>query len=267
MGKAIPGQLARNPWLGVDMHIVANYAGEDGSDRAFYSDLTPKFSRYLAKRVKDARQNLITISGPPGTGKSTLGIDIFRLLDPDGDLEASYVYGPDDFARVLSDGPRPGRVLLFDEGSVILGSANSTTAEGKAVFTMLETLRSWGMTIIICIPQFARLNRAVAAQLVDFRIECPDKPIVVDGTPISARGTYELFIPVYSRWGDKPGPLYFQCIGAGVYDKLPKALDEQYQTIKLRHQTALVSNFVKYGKINPSKEDIRREARRKEAEA
>lgn len=266
MTKAIPGTITYCPYLDVNLHGLRDYTGDDGGVNALYSDLTEKFARYLRKRIKDKRQNIVVISGPTGSGKSTLGIRLIRLMNPDINLEECYIYGYTDFAKVLADGPQQGgRILLFDEGSVILNSLSGQSAEGNGIIVLLDILRSWGMTIIICLPKFTDLNARARAHLVDFRIECPDKTLVPG---YSARGMYELYAPNYNKWSKKSNSIFYDCIGAGLFPRMDKKLAEEYEATKLQHQLHIVNNYIEFGKINPTRADIeRREKQKAKAES
>lgn len=238
MTAPIPGEVVFNPFLKCNMHKVADY--EDG-ERAIYSDMLPKFAAHLKRRIKNHYQNIITIDGKPGSGKSNLMIQLALELDPKLDLDDSYVLEDLDFSerleRIMSM-ENKSNINLFDEGSFILNSINSRRAEDNGIVVLLDTLRSWEMTSIICIPKFAHLNKRVVDHLIDYRIVCPRKPLIPG---YKARGFYEIYAPNQNDWTDKT---YWDCIGAGVYKKLPSNIEEPYKRIKAERQKTIVTSYV-----------------------
>lgn len=238
MTAPIPGEVVFNPILRVNMHKVAEY--DDGS-RAVYSDMLEQFARHLKRRIKNKWQNVIVITGTPGSGKSTIGIRLAKLLDPEIDLEDSYIYYYSDLKdrmRRIRNQENHSMINIFDEGSVILNSMNSRSKDDNGIVVLLDILRSWGMTTIICIPSFEDLNKRVRAHLVDYWIQCPVQALIPG---YNARGFYEIYQPKHTQWSDKT---YWNCLGAGVFSKLPKEVEKEYIKIKTKHQNEQVDRYI-----------------------
>lgn len=238
MTKPIPGELVRNPYLNAKMHAIAYY---DNDRKAIYSDMMEKFVAHLKKRNKNHWQNVIVISGPTGSGKSTFMIELAKMMDPDLDLESSYVYYNSDLKkrlRKIRNGEDVGKINLFDEGSVILNSMNARSKSDNGIVVLLDILRSWEMTTIICIPSLPDLNKRVKAHLIDYWIQCPEEPLIGG---YKARGFFEIYRPRRSEWSEKT---YWECIGAGVYGKLPEELENEYLEVKKRHQNEQVDLYI-----------------------
>lgn len=238
MTKAIPGTVVFNPYLRVQMHKIADY--QDG-ERAIYSDMMDKFVRHLKNRIKNHHQNLITIEGRTGSGKSTLAVEMARTLYPTLDLDDSYIYYNRDLAnrlkRILNN-TNTSKVNFLDEGSVILNSLNSRRSDDNDIVTLLDTLRSWGMTTIICIPKFAHLNKRVVDHLVDYRVVCPSQPLLPG---FNSRGFYEIYKQRDNQWSENA---YWDCIGAGVYRAMPPDIAKEYEAIKRQHQNQIVNDYI-----------------------
>lgn len=238
MTRAIPGEAVRNPFFNSKMYAIAYYRNDQ---RAIYSDLLPKFVSHIKKRNQKHWQNIIVITGKPGSGKSNLMLQIAMALYPDIDMEKALIYSNQDFRRRLKailNGEDVGKINLFDEGSVILNAMNARRSDDNGIVTLLEILRSWEMTTIICIPAYKRLNKALRTNLVDYWIQCPRQPLV-EG--YKSRGFYEIYTPTESEWTDNT---YWNCIGAGVYGPLRPEVDEVYQSIKMQHQREQVANYL-----------------------
>lgn len=206
--------------------------------RGVYADMLEKLAAHIRRRAANKRQTVVVITGRPGTGKSTGGIRLARLIDPEWELETGYIYGADDLRALLKAGKGRRSINLFDEGSVAFNSLNSNARDDKGMVVLLDTLRSWEMTTIICIPSFYDLNKRIRDHLVDFWIQCPEKPLIRGK---EARGYFEAYAPSTIEW---TGKTFWNFLGAGKFAALPTDLDEQYQQLKFDHQMRLVRAFI-----------------------
>lgn len=206
--------------------------------RGVYEDMLAKLASLIRRRTNNKRQTVIVITGRTGTGKSTCAIQLARLIDPEWDLEESYVYGADDLRELLKAGRGHRNVNLFDEGSVSFNSLKSNARDDRDMVVLLDILRSWEMTTIICIPSFYDLNKRIREHLVDFWIQCPERPLI-KGKP--ARGYFEAYAPSFIEW---TGKTFWNFLGAGKFTPLPRELDETYQQIKYDHQMKQVRAFI-----------------------
>lgn len=218
------------------MDAVGFYGPDE--DRGVYFDMLPKLAKLLRQRAeKGDYQNVIVIEGRTGSGKSTLAMQLALLLDPDFDIRESYIYTMSDLwnkIRRAQGGIRGmSPVNLLDEGTVALNAKNSLRREDKAAIVMLQIMRSFNWTTIICVPSFGDLNKAIREQLVDFRIMCPDKPLLKDG--FKSRGFFEVYRPKFPKFSEF-GSIFWQLIGAGVYDDLRPDVRAAYRQVKLEHQ-------------------------------
>lgn len=231
------GTKAYNKYLKQDMDAVGFYGPDE--DRGVYFDMLPKLAKFLRKRAeKEDYQNVIVIEGRTGSGKSTLAMQLALLLDPDFDIRESYIYTMSDLwdkIRRAQGGIRGmSPVNLLDEGTVALNAKNSLRREDKTAIVMLQIMRSLNWTTIICVPSFGDLNKAIREQLVDFRIMCPDKPLL-DKNKFKSRGFFEVYRPKFPKFSEF-GSIFWQLIGAGVYDDLPPDVRAAYRQVKLERQ-------------------------------
>ena len=206
--------------------------------RGVYADMLEKMAAYVRRRAANKRQTVIVITGRTGTGKSTCAIQLARLIDPEWELETGYIYGANDLRNLLRDGRRKRSINLFDEGSVAFNSLNVRNRDDRDMVVLLDTLRSWEMTTIICIPSFYDLNKRIRDHLIDMWIQCPEKPLIKGK---DARGYFEAYAPSSIEW---TGKTYWNYLGAGKFGALPRELDEEYQQIKYDHQMKLVRAFI-----------------------
>lgn len=206
--------------------------------RGIYSDMLEKLAAHIRKRARNKRQTVVVITGRPGSAKSTKGITLARLIDPEWELEEGYVYSADDLRALLKSGRGRRSINLFDEGSVTFNSLNSTARDDRDMVVLLDTLRSWEMTTIIVIPSFFDLNKRIREHLIDIWIQCPERPL---GKKEDSRAYFEVFAPSTVEW---TGKTFWNFLGAGTCPPLPREIDEEYQQIKYDHQMRLVRAFI-----------------------
>lgn len=228
---------AYNRAMKADMDLRAVYY-IGGQRRGVYDDMIDKLASYIKRRINNKRQTVIVITGRTGTGKSTCAIQLARRIDPEWELEDRYVYGADDLRDLLKAGRGHRSINLFDEGSVSFNSLKSNARDDRDMVVLLDILRSWEMTTLICIPSFYDLNKRIREHLVDIWIHCPEKPLIQGK---DARGYFEAYAPSMAQWSDKT---YWNFLGAGKFSPLPHELDEIYQQIKYDHQMRQVREFI-----------------------
>lgn len=210
--------------------------------RGVYADMIDKLAQLIRRRAANHKQTVIVITGRTGTGKSTKAIMLAREINPEWELSEGYIYSADDLREMLKSGRGRRSINLFDEGSVSFNSLRSNARDDRDMVVLLDILRSWEMTTIICIPSFFDLNKRIRDHLIDFWIQCPDRPIVKDKDP---RSYFEVYAPSTTQW---TGKTYWNFLGAGKCGKLPVALDEEYQQVKYDHQMKQVRQFIEGNK-------------------
>lgn len=218
------------------MHALMPY--RDG-EYCIYSDMLKVLAKRLKDRLKKHYQNVIVVCGPTGSGKSTLALNLIYELNPDWDIGENYIYDVSDLARKLAHKERADKISLYDEGSVSFNSLNHARKGDKEQVILLDTCRSLGWTTIICIPSLNDLNKRIRDHLIDYVLMCPGKPLEFG---LETRGFFELYKPHRNPWASST---YFELQGAGIYDKLPARIDDEYQRIKFEHQMKLLNDFTK----------------------
>lgn len=229
---------AINRVMNAQMDLVGSYPRGDRQEYGIYSDMLQVLAKRLKAHIKNHYQNVIVITGGTGSGKSTLAIQLARAIDPNWSISENYIYTPSDLAAKINHRHTSSPISLYDEGSVIFNSLNFNRKEDKSLVTLFETMRSLGWTSIICLPNIKNLNASIKETHLTYHLICPDSPLVQG---YDRRGFFELYYPRRYQWTSK---VYHVCCGAGVFSKLPKALDDEYQEIKLAKQMALLDKFV-----------------------
>lgn len=221
-----------------NMHVVATYK-RGNAIHAVYSDLTHVLGKKFRKNLKEDDQNIICISGQPGSGKSTLGIQLAKEIQPDWTLESGYVYDEEDLNRKMAEHSR-NQVFLFDEASLAINSRDSMSKASRNIIAILDTCRSRHNSIIFCLPSFEDLNKSIRERLCQCRIYCTARDeTLVRG--YSGRGFYQVYFPRHSQFGDT----YWQLTATGIFSKLSDEESEQYKKVKQANQEEFLARIQK----------------------
>lgn len=217
-----------------DLDLVAVY-GPTGN-YPIYSNLLDAFAVKLKQHVRADNQAVIGIFGRTGSGKSTLAVNLCKALNKNWKLSENLLYGPNDLKRKLRD-PHPDPINLFDEGSVIFNSLETTTTPARQMAVLFDTMRSRHMYSLIVMPDSADLNKRIARHL-DFKLECPNKAPIPG---YSARGFFNLSYPIRYL----SGAVYWQKMGTGLFNKMGTRLNNEYQALKRAKQDEILADFIK----------------------
>ena len=239
MSDGAVGEVRYNPVLGVNLHRIGT-SQIDSGDMPIYSDLLEGFAAHLNRRIKANYQNVVAVVGGTGSGKSTAAYRLCRAVDPYFTLEGNYIYETADLARKLKKPKEEiSPVNFMDEGSVILNSNRHSTKEATDIVVLFDTMRSRGMTTIICIPELRSLNNRIREDHLNYLLVCGERsPLPRE---FSKRGFCKLFQrtrPTVFR-----NSIFWKPIGWGVYKPLPPRLDAEYQEYKRRSQERLLADF------------------------
>ena len=194
----------------------------------------------LKERVKHNYQNVVEINGGTGSGKSTVGMKLCYLMDNKWDMEQNYIYTVGDLKKKLKNWKTASPISLFDEGSVILNSLDTMSRDSKDVVMLFDTMRVLHWTTFICIPDHNALNKRIRDFHIDYRLICPNKPIL-DG--YDKRGFVEIHTFERSDFGKGYAPLRLTT----RYDDVPPRIRELYNTIKQTHLMERMEKFANTG--------------------
>lgn len=205
-----------------------------------YVDLLEALAKFCKHRVKAKYQNIINIVGDTGSGKSTLGYQLCLAIDPFFRLEHNYIYDVQDLADKMALPPSEvSPVNFMDEGSVILNSNRHNVKEQVRTVTIFDTMRTRGMTTIICSPKFRDVNNRVREEHTNFLLSCAERaPLKGYGK----RGFFKLYRP--STHGTFSNNNYWYPIAWGVFGPLTPKQDREYQAFKSRSQNRILREYV-----------------------
>lgn len=121
---------------------------------------------YMCRLPERDLDNVLLLSGEPGNGKSTIGVQLARQLDPEFSIERVHFRIPEyiDDARSLS----PGRCVMGDEW--LMNRRKGMSNESKQVGDFFQVNRGLNLHHIICFPEYSRLD-LMMAERVRWRVE------------------------------------------------------------------------------------------------
>ena len=188
-------------------------------------------------------QCIIVFEGGTGSGKSTAAITFAKTLDPDWSISDNYIYSLEDLQKKLDrakKGENVSPISLFDEAVVSLNSRNANRSQDKEMVILFNTMRSLGWITLLCVPSIFDLNKAIRSTHVDFKIRCPDKPLLKG---YDRRGYLEFSIAKRSEYS-RTGEPYWYLFSTGIYHQLKPKWDEEYQRLKREKQELLLDKFI-----------------------
>lgn len=221
------GEEVYNSKMKCNMHLVATY--QDG--KGVYSDMLHVLGKQFRANLKADDQNIICIEGQPGAGKSTLGIQLAKAIQPSWSLEDGYIYDEDDLIRQMAK-KSTNQVFLFDEASLAVNSRDSMTKSSRNIIAILDTCRSRHNSVIFVLPSFDDLNKSIRERLCQCRIYCLGRREKLVSGVENSRGFFQVYMPISNQWMST----YWNLVGAGIFPRLDEATQEEYSKIKLFHQ-------------------------------
>ena len=187
--------------------------------------LTDRLIDDAKDNVDNAYDNLIVVCGAEGSGKSNWAVNFCKMYDPTFTLQERYIYDYLPFLEKLEDdfaNARGGRAYLMDEATNLASNRDWQKEDNKNFIQLLEMFRSRGLTLVLCIPSFDRLDKYIREHRARFKIECLDLP---EGKKFVGRGYYELTICRTNTF-----------VGIGTFPKMSDEDKQIYEKLKEESQ-------------------------------
>lgn len=187
--------------------------------------LTDRLIDDAKDNVDNAYDNLIVVCGAEGSGKSNWAVNFCKMYDPTFTLQERYIYDYLPFLEKLEDdfaNARGGRAYLMDEATNLASNRDWQKEDNKNFIQLLEMFRSRGLTLVLCIPSFDRLDKYIREHRARFKIECLDLP---EGKKFGGRGYYELTIYRTNTF-----------VGIGTFPKMSEEDKQIYEKLKEESQ-------------------------------
>jgi len=132
--------------------------------KEFYmSPIVIKELEKVKKRVlKQDRDFVAIIDGEEGVGKSVLGQQIAKELDPDFNIN-NIVFNSDDFLKIIKDPKtKKGACIILDEAFSAANNRASLTEVNRSMIGVATEMRQKNLFILMIIPSFFDLDKYFA---------------------------------------------------------------------------------------------------------
>ena len=126
-------------------------------DLRLKNNLEKKLIPSLEKKDKDY---IICIDGKEGAGKSTLGMQIGKFIDPSLNL-SRIVFSAEQFRDAIFKSKK-GQVIIYDEAFTGLSSRASLSGINRALVSLMMQMRQKNLCIILVLPTFFLLDKYAA---------------------------------------------------------------------------------------------------------
>ena len=216
--------------------------------RYLYDGLLDCLVQEMHENVEKDLDNVICIWGQEGSGKSVLAYWLAKKYDANFDMEEGYVYSCDDLLKKVneSDGNDTGKIYWLDEATNISNNRDWMRQDNKAFITMLEMFRSRKWTLILCIPNYNRLDVYLRESRIRYALHA--QILEWEGAPEKQRGYFEL-----TRVSMDNGFRMEEKVGYGKFPDIPDEDREEYARIKKGTQDDKLREM--YEKKNNKKDD------------
>lgn len=111
------------------------------------------------KQDKD-EDRLLLIDGGEGAGKSTLGLQIGKYIDPSLDL-TRVCFNATEFREAILKANK-GQVVIYDEAFTGLSSRSSLSSVNRVLVSLMMQMRQQNLCVIIILPTFFLLDKYAA---------------------------------------------------------------------------------------------------------
>ena len=201
--------------------------------RYLFENLLDVLVQEMHENVEDDLDNVLCISGAEGSGKSNLAYWVEKKYDPNFDMEKSYVYSFDDLLTKIHEYGEAdeGSIFWMDEATNISNNRDWMHTDNKQFVTMLEMFRSRKWCLILCIPDYNRLDVYLREQRVRYSLVAEYQDW--EHSPEKSRGYFKL-----TRMDTKSSNGFRRknVVGYGCFDRIPAEDARKYKEIKLGTQ-------------------------------
>lgn len=208
--------------------------------RYLFADLLDVLAREMHENVANDLDNVICIWGHEGVGKSHLAYWVAKKYNPNFDMEKSYTLSFEELLTKVQeyDGADEGAIFWLDEATNISNNRDWMLSDNKAFITMLEMFRSRKWCLLLCIPDYNRLDVYLREQRIRYSLHA--EVLDWEHNPEKRRGYFELSRMDYRT---SSGYRNIDKIGYGKFPQIPPGDAEQYLRIKNRTQNTKLSEL------------------------
>lgn len=200
-----------------------------------------EFVSLLDWRRNNAYDNIVTIDGEEGTGKSNTALCLAVALDGDDFSFDRVIFKTDEWHRSLVGTPKK-KTWVLDEGGNLALSWDWSSAEGKALVKIMQQARVLNATMIWCIPNFAWLNVYLREHRVFARLSMKSRglavPLYRERNFLTGETWWERGPTLAVPNVEEANPILAGMYGARKEASVPMRIQELTQEIALRDSEA-----------------------------
>lgn len=205
-----------------------------------YKELLDRMVEDMNSNLDNAFDNLVVIVGDEGTGKSHLGYEVCRRMDPDFDMEKSYIYSWEMLIESLA-GDDPQKVYWIDEAINLAGGRDWMKENNKMLIKILQTQRSRGWTLVMCIPQYGSIDVYIREHRTRYLLIA--RMMQWEGDREAHRGYFELRVKPtdaekarFKMLKDPKPEDFMTPKGYSTFPKMDEEANKLYEKVKLHNQ-------------------------------
>lgn len=168
-------RYSESPRLNVYLQEVVEAANERrliGSKRTVAAEKGLVYvAKMIARRIRRKWDAFVVVTGPRGTGKSTLAMRLAKLvgeyLKTEWSPSTGLCYSAIEllaFYREAVESGQHGRIVVYDEGIRGLFSLDTRDPEQVALVRAINLVREAGCVVILCIPDMMSLAKTIRAR-------------------------------------------------------------------------------------------------------
>ncbi len=162
--------------LGFSLKTAHLYGQEpEGDTRPSATEVWAYWLDRFRANIRDDYDNVVLLTGPPGSGKSVLAMRLAMGVDPKGFSPDRVTYTTEELIAATQGSTR-GQVVIYDEAVTGLLSTDSFSEETKALVRVINVVRAKGVTFFLCIPDIWDIAKAFRARRADFWLACRRRP-------------------------------------------------------------------------------------------
>lgn len=224
-------------FLTVEDAIVLRHKSEKYYVKYLFAELMQRIIEDMHCNVEEAFDNLCVIIGKEGVGKSHMGYYVCKSFDPDFDMEKSLIYEWSQFIESVANDTQ--KVYWLDEAVLVASNRDWMKDANKMFMKALQIIRSYKLTIVICIPSFDAVDVYIRTFRTRYLIKAHKMKWSQDREAV--RGYAELSIPKTDAERnrlpkDAKAEDYFKSVGFMRFPKMDPEASQIYESIKLKHQ-------------------------------
>lgn len=212
--------------LKVEDYEIVHHSSGKPFIRYLLADLMGALVEDMKRNIADDYDNLITVDGIEGSGKSSWTWESCHLMNPDFDFTKQLAYTIDDLKERLNSGDDRHSVFWLDEAYDIANKRDWNTEKNKMFVNLLVKMRSRGWTLYLDVPRFEDMDVYIREHRARYKITCA--PGEFANSPRLERGYFE------ASKRDKSG--VWRHIGYGRYSAMPPEVDAAYRQVKEQSQ-------------------------------